>query len=83
MEQLMPLVLSAVFRSSVERLPDLLAVVSLSLDHFGVNTNNPYHANTLLMMRNEDTASVASFVHRSQSLNLELVQLLWEPREFL
>ena len=61
---LMPLGLSAVFRSTVERLPDLLAVVSLSLDHFDVDTSNPYHVNIPLMTRNGHTAQVASFVHR-------------------
>ena len=82
MEQQMPLVLSAAFRATVERLPDLLAMVSLSLDHFGVDTDSPFHANIHLMMHNEHTASVASFVPR-YLLNLKLVQLLWEQRDFL
>jgi len=54
--QLMPLGLSAVFRSTVEHLPDLLAVVSLSLDHFDVGIDNPYHASIHSMTRNGHTA---------------------------
>ena len=59
-----PLVLSAVSHSVVEHLPDLLALVSLSLDHSDVSTNSSYHANILLMMRNEHTVWVVSFVHQ-------------------
>ena len=73
----MPLVLSLVFRSISERLPDLLAMVSFSLNHFDVNTSNPCHVSTLLMMHNEHTVLVSSFVHRQLSLNLKLGQTLW------
>ena len=38
------LVLSVVFHLNVEHLLGLLPVVSLSLDGFDVDTNNPYHA---------------------------------------
>ena len=53
-----------VFHLAFEHLPGLLALVSLSLDRFDVNTNNPRHASNPLMMRNEHIVLVASSVHQ-------------------
>ena len=58
----MPWVQSVVFHLNVEHLPGLLPLVSLSLDRFGVDTDNPYHANIPLTMRNGHIVLVTSFV---------------------
>ena len=61
----MPLELSAVFHLTFEHPLDLLAMASLSPDHFDVDTNDPHHASNLLMMQNEHILFwVASSVHQ-------------------
>ena len=76
LECLLPLVLSVVSHSNAVHPQGRQEVVSLSLDHSGVGTDNPYHANILWMMHNGHTVLVFSSVPQWQLMKLRLALLL-------
>ena len=79
----LPLVQSVASLAVAVHQLDLLPMVSLSLGHSDAGTSNPCLSNILLMMHNEHTVLVASFVLQRVWWNLKLVLLLWEQRELL